>query len=252
MRRAREPSRHWHEADALVVFTPSGKRGRFALGTPVLTAARQLGVDIDSVCGGRGICGRCQVRWARAVRQARHHQRGRASVARSRRSSSATQRKRGLQPRAGGCPARRSSWATSSSTCRPTARCTGRWCASAPRCAPSSSIRSTRLHYVEVERARHARAVRRLRAARGGAGGAVGPERAHHATCESLRDAAEGAAQGRLEGHRAPSTRGQRDRRLSGRASTSTPTASRSTSARPPSPAHLCDCDRRGRRLGRR
>ncbi len=47
--------------DALVVFTPSGKRGRFALGTPVLLAARQLGVDIDSVCGGRGICGRCQV-----------------------------------------------------------------------------------------------------------------------------------------------------------------------------------------------
>lgn len=47
--------------DALVVFTPSGKRGRFALGTPVLAAARSLGVDIDSVCGGRGICGRCQV-----------------------------------------------------------------------------------------------------------------------------------------------------------------------------------------------
>mgnify|MGYP000532390113 CR=1 FL=1 len=47
--------------DALVVFTPSGKRGRFAPGTPVLTAARQLGVDIDSVCGGRAICGRCQV-----------------------------------------------------------------------------------------------------------------------------------------------------------------------------------------------
>mgnify|MGYP001073673630 CR=1 FL=1 len=47
--------------DALVVFTPSGKRGRFALGTPVLTAARQLGVDLDSVCGGRGICAKCQV-----------------------------------------------------------------------------------------------------------------------------------------------------------------------------------------------
>ena len=40
---------------------PSGKRGRFAVGTPLLTAARQLGVDIDSVCGGRAICGRCQV-----------------------------------------------------------------------------------------------------------------------------------------------------------------------------------------------
>ncbi|MEO1291253.1 MAG: ASKHA domain-containing protein [Pseudomonadota bacterium] len=46
---------------ALVVFTPSGKRGRFALGTPVLVAARQLGVDLDTVCGGRGICGRCQI-----------------------------------------------------------------------------------------------------------------------------------------------------------------------------------------------
>jgi uncharacterized 2Fe-2S/4Fe-4S cluster protein (DUF4445 family) len=49
------------QTDALVVFTPSGKRGRFALGTPLLDIARQLGVDIDSVCGGRGICGRCKV-----------------------------------------------------------------------------------------------------------------------------------------------------------------------------------------------
>jgi uncharacterized 2Fe-2S/4Fe-4S cluster protein (DUF4445 family) len=44
-----------------VVFMPSGKRGDFAEGTPVLAAARQLGVDLDSVCGGRGICSRCQV-----------------------------------------------------------------------------------------------------------------------------------------------------------------------------------------------
>src|SRR5262245_52586772 len=49
------------KSDALIVFTPSGKRGRFALGTPVLQAARMLGVDIDSVCGGRAICGRCQI-----------------------------------------------------------------------------------------------------------------------------------------------------------------------------------------------
>ncbi len=48
-------------ADALVVFTPSGRRGRFPVGTSVLQAARALGVDLDSVCGGRGICGRCQV-----------------------------------------------------------------------------------------------------------------------------------------------------------------------------------------------
>ncbi|GHE20649.1 ASKHA domain-containing protein [Halomonas urumqiensis] len=50
-----------HQDDALVVFTPSGRRGRFPLGTPLLEAARALGVDIDSVCGGRGLCGRCQV-----------------------------------------------------------------------------------------------------------------------------------------------------------------------------------------------
>jgi uncharacterized 2Fe-2S/4Fe-4S cluster protein (DUF4445 family) len=47
--------------DALVVFTPSGKRGRFPVGTPLLHAARTLGVDVDSVCGGRALCGRCQV-----------------------------------------------------------------------------------------------------------------------------------------------------------------------------------------------
>ncbi|MDO6731605.1 ASKHA domain-containing protein [Marinovum sp. 2_MG-2023] len=49
------------EQSPLVVFTPSGKRGRFAVGTPILTAARQLGVDLDSVCGGRGICSKCQI-----------------------------------------------------------------------------------------------------------------------------------------------------------------------------------------------
>ena len=47
--------------DPLVVFTPSGKRGNFAIGTPILTAARKLGVDLDSVCGGRGICSKCQI-----------------------------------------------------------------------------------------------------------------------------------------------------------------------------------------------
>ncbi len=46
---------------AKIVFTPSGRRGRFAHGSRLLDAARSLGVDVDSVCGGRGICGRCQV-----------------------------------------------------------------------------------------------------------------------------------------------------------------------------------------------
>ena len=47
--------------DPLVLFMPSGRRGRFPVGTPVLDAARSLGVYIESVCGGRGICGRCQI-----------------------------------------------------------------------------------------------------------------------------------------------------------------------------------------------
>ncbi len=48
-------------ADALVIFTPSGRRGRVPAGTTLLDAGRALGVDIDATCGGRGICGRCAV-----------------------------------------------------------------------------------------------------------------------------------------------------------------------------------------------
>jgi uncharacterized 2Fe-2S/4Fe-4S cluster protein (DUF4445 family) len=47
--------------DPLVLFMPSGKRGRFPIGTNVLEAARQLGVYVESVCGGRATCGRCQI-----------------------------------------------------------------------------------------------------------------------------------------------------------------------------------------------
>jgi uncharacterized 2Fe-2S/4Fe-4S cluster protein (DUF4445 family) len=44
-----------------VKFSPSGLRGEFDAATSVLDAARSLGVDLDSVCGGRAICGRCAV-----------------------------------------------------------------------------------------------------------------------------------------------------------------------------------------------
>ncbi len=47
--------------DHLVLFMPSGKRGRFPRGTTILDAARQLGVYVESVCGGRATCGRCQI-----------------------------------------------------------------------------------------------------------------------------------------------------------------------------------------------
>lgn len=49
------------QEQAKVVFQPSGRRGTFPVGTPLLDAARSLGVYVESVCGGRGICGRCQV-----------------------------------------------------------------------------------------------------------------------------------------------------------------------------------------------
>ena len=44
-----------------IIFMPSGKRGHFDQGTTILQASRSLGVDLDSVCGGRAICGRCQI-----------------------------------------------------------------------------------------------------------------------------------------------------------------------------------------------
>ena len=49
------------ERQARVVFTPSGRRGEFPFGTPLLEAAWELGVDVASICGGRGLCGRCRV-----------------------------------------------------------------------------------------------------------------------------------------------------------------------------------------------
>ena len=45
-----------------IIFMPSGKRGHFKKGTTILDASRSLGVDLDSVCGGRAICGRCQIK----------------------------------------------------------------------------------------------------------------------------------------------------------------------------------------------
>ena len=44
-----------------VVFQPSGRQGEVAAGTSLLDAARRLGVDVDSICGGRQTCGKCKV-----------------------------------------------------------------------------------------------------------------------------------------------------------------------------------------------
>lgn len=45
-----------------VIFQPAGRRGEVLEGTTLLDAARQLGVDIESICGGKGTCGKCKVR----------------------------------------------------------------------------------------------------------------------------------------------------------------------------------------------
>src|ERR1044071_8141106 len=45
----------------LVVFQPSGRQARIPEGTTLLEAARRLGVDVDSICGGRQTCGKCKV-----------------------------------------------------------------------------------------------------------------------------------------------------------------------------------------------
>ncbi|MCL6447877.1 MAG: ASKHA domain-containing protein [Armatimonadetes bacterium] len=47
---------------AQVIFQPSGRRGRVEEGISLLEAARQLGVDIESVCGGARVCGKCKVK----------------------------------------------------------------------------------------------------------------------------------------------------------------------------------------------
>jgi uncharacterized 2Fe-2S/4Fe-4S cluster protein (DUF4445 family) len=44
-----------------VVFAPSGLTAEVPGGTTLLDAARSVGADLDSTCGGRGLCGRCQI-----------------------------------------------------------------------------------------------------------------------------------------------------------------------------------------------
>jgi ferredoxin len=45
-----------------VIFQPAGRQGQIPAGTSLLDAARLLGVEIESICGGRQTCAKCQVR----------------------------------------------------------------------------------------------------------------------------------------------------------------------------------------------
>ncbi len=46
-----------------VIFLPSGRRGEVPEGKTVLEASRELGVGIESLCGGIRSCGKCKIKW---------------------------------------------------------------------------------------------------------------------------------------------------------------------------------------------
>ena len=50
------------EGTAKVIFQPEGKRGEVEKGISLIEASRRLGADIESVCGGKGVGGKCKVR----------------------------------------------------------------------------------------------------------------------------------------------------------------------------------------------
>ena len=47
---------------AKIIFQPSGRRGEVKKGQSILEASHELGVDIETLCGEKKICGKCKVR----------------------------------------------------------------------------------------------------------------------------------------------------------------------------------------------
>ncbi len=45
----------------MIIFQPSGKRGHIKEGKTLKEAANELGVAIEGICGGKGVCGKCKV-----------------------------------------------------------------------------------------------------------------------------------------------------------------------------------------------
>ncbi len=62
--------REWmNDLGVKVVFQPSGRRGRVERGISLVEASRQLGADIEALCGGKRLCGKCKVRIEEGVYQ---------------------------------------------------------------------------------------------------------------------------------------------------------------------------------------
>jgi len=47
---------------AKVIFQPSGTRGEIRKGLSIIEASREVGVDIEALCGEKRVCGKCKVR----------------------------------------------------------------------------------------------------------------------------------------------------------------------------------------------
>ncbi len=45
-----------------VIFQPSGVRGKIEDSSTILEASQKLGAGIESVCGGKGVCGKCKIK----------------------------------------------------------------------------------------------------------------------------------------------------------------------------------------------
>ena len=50
------------EHEVMVIFQPAGKRGNVKKSINIIEASRELGVDIENLCGGVKACGKCKVR----------------------------------------------------------------------------------------------------------------------------------------------------------------------------------------------
>ncbi len=239
------------EPTPLVIFTPSGRRGRFAAGTTVLDAARALGVDIDSVCGGRGICGRCQVERERGrVREARRSPPPPAHLSPFGAVEARVPRPTRASPRTAGSAAPRTSAATLVIDVPPESqvhRQVVRKEARRPRPFDDRPGRPAPLRRGRAARARLAD--RRPRAACSRRSSASGSSPTSRPTSHVVRALQPALEKGEY-GSPSRSTTAPTGHRASGRASTTRPTASRSTSARRRSPGTSATSRRRGPRLG--
>ena len=201
--RRRRARRGGMSGEALVVFTPSGKRGRFPVGTPLLTAARKLGVDIDSVCGGRAHLRPLPGRGRRGrVRQARHRLGAEPSDARSRAVEEryAAHRRASRRGRRLSCQARLQGDLVVDVP--PESQVHRQVVRKRAEAAPIELDPVVRLYYVEVDEPDMHKPRGDFERLRRGARRAMGPARTSRIDLRPLPVAAEDAARRRLEGHR--------------------------------------------------